>query len=73
VAYLPLEIRRAGHPEPAMETFTGRNGNFQAPDLLPGRYEIRMSASQPAVLSVEIPETGDGMYQLGDIVVPPAP
>jgi outer membrane usher protein len=72
IAYLPLEIRRVDRPdEPVISTFTGKNGSFQAPDLRPGRYEIRPSSARWGSVTVKIPEKSAGMYRLGDIVVPP--
>lgn len=73
IAHLPIEIRRADRPDaPAVATFTGKNGNFQAPDLTPGKYQIRPNGGRWGTVTVNIPETPDGIRRLGDVVAPPA-
>jgi outer membrane usher protein len=72
LAHLPIEIRRidaAG--EPPIATFTGKSGSFHAPDLKPGKYEIRPGSSRWGNVTVDIPESPDGIRRLGRIVVPP--
>lgn len=72
IAYLPVEIRRVDQAgEPPIETFTGKNGSFHAPDLRPGRYEIRPGSVRWGNVIVDISEGSDGIYRLGRIVVPP--
>ncbi len=74
LAHLPLEIRRLDRPggQPAT-TFTSRNGGFQLPDIKPGRYEIRpVAPTRGGSVTVEIPESPDGLYRLGDVVLSPA-
>jgi outer membrane usher protein len=71
IAYLSLEIRRVDDVSaPPIAAFTGKNGSFHAPDLKPGRYEIRPGSAQWGTVTVDIPETSDGMCRLGRIVVP---
>jgi outer membrane usher protein len=72
IAYLPVEIRRVAEGgELPLETFTGKNGSFHAPDLKPGKYEIRLGSGRWGSVSVDIPESPDGICRLGRIVVPP--
>jgi outer membrane usher protein len=72
IAHLPLEIRRLDQAgEPPMATFTGKNGSFHAPDLRPGKYEIRPGSARWGNVIVDIPESPDGIRRLGRIVVPP--
>ena len=72
IAYLPIEIRRVDAAgEPPIETFTGKNGSFHAPDLRPGKYEIRLGSARWGKVSVDIPESPNGICRLGAIVVPP--
>jgi outer membrane usher protein len=71
IAYVPVEIRRVDEgDEPPMETFTGKNGSFHAPDLKQGKYEIRLGSARWGPVSVDIPESPDGICRLGRIVVP---
>lgn len=70
IAYVPIELRRPGFPEePAIRTFTGRNGSFQAPDLLPGSYELHVPDAEGAT-TLSIRGTPEGILRLGDILVP---
>jgi len=69
-AYQPLVIRRVGSPDPAIQTFTGRNGNFQVPELRPGKYEVHFSGTRRGVVILDIPETPEGIHRLGDIAMP---
>ncbi len=70
LAYVPIEFRRRGFPEqPAIHTFTGRNGNFQAPDLLPGSYELHVPDTE-VTITVSIRGRPEGILRLGDILVP---
>lgn len=72
IAYLPLEVRRVDRDdEPPIATFTGKNGSFHAPDLRPGKYEIRPGNARWGTVTVEIPDSPDGIRRLGRIVVPP--
>jgi outer membrane usher protein len=71
ISYLPVEIRRIdGAGSASIETFTGKNGSFQAPDLKPGKYEIRLGDARWANVTVEVRQSPDGMCRLGRIVVP---
>lgn len=73
LAYLPIEIQRLDNRnEKPVSTFTSRSGGFQVPDVKPGRYEIRSSSTARwGSATVEISETPDGLYRLGDVVLPP--
>jgi outer membrane usher protein len=73
LAHLPIEIRRLDAiDEKPVSTFTNRGGGFQLPDIKPGRYEIRPSASTRwGSVVVEIPESPDGLHRLGDVLVQP--
>jgi len=72
IAYLPVEIRRVDSTgEPPLETFTGRNGAFNVPDLKPAKYEIRPGSARWGTVVVDISESSDGIHRLGRIVVPP--
>lgn len=72
IAYLPVEIRRVDHAdEPPIATFTGKNGSFNAPDLRPGKYEIRSDNARWGTVTVDISESSDGIHRLGRIVMPP--
>jgi outer membrane usher protein len=72
IAYLPLEIRRLDQPgEPPIATFTGKNGSFHAPDLRPGKYEIRPGNARWGSVTVDVSESPDGIRRLGRIMVPP--
>ncbi len=73
LAHLPIEIRRLDdHDEKPVSTITSRGGGFQMPDIKPGRYEIRPSSTTRwGSVTVEIPETQDDLYRLGDVVVLP--
>jgi outer membrane usher protein len=72
IAYLPLEIRRADRAaEPPIATFTGRNGSFHAPDLSPGKYEIRPGNARWGSVIIDIAPSPDGIRRLGRIVLPP--
>lgn len=75
LAHLPIEIRRLDdRDEKPVSTFTSRGGGFQVPDIKPGRYEIRPSSTTRwGSVTVEIPETQDGLYRLGDVVLSPRP
>ncbi len=70
---LSIEILRLDSPnEKPASTFTSRGGGFQMPDIKPGRYEIRaVSTRRWGRVTVDIPETQDGLYRLGDVVLPP--
>ena len=71
IAYLPLQIRRIDEiSEPPIETFTGKNGSFQVPDLRPGKYEIRAGSGRWGTVTVDIPESREGMCRLGRVVLP---
>lgn len=70
VAHVPLVIRRVGDPDPAIETFTGRNGNFQVPELRSGKYEVHFSGTWRGAVMLEIPETPEGIHRLGEIAMP---
>jgi outer membrane usher protein len=73
VAHLQIEIRRLDQPGglPA-STFTSRSGGFQLPDIKPGRYEI-LAPDNPhwGRVTVTIPATRDGLFRLGDVILPP--
>lgn len=72
ISYLPLEIRRVDETSEApIETFTGKNGSFQAPDLRPGKYELRAGSGPWGTVTMDIPESRDGMCRLGRIVLLP--
>ncbi len=73
LAHLPIEIRRLDdRDEKPVSTITSRGGGFQMPDIKPGRYEIRPSSTTRwGSVTVEIPETQDDLYRLGDVVVLP--
>jgi outer membrane usher protein len=72
IAHVPVEIQRVDREgaEP-IATFTGKNGSFHAPDLRPGKYEIRPGSARWGKITVEISESTDGVCRLGRIVVPP--
>lgn len=71
LAHLAIEIRRLDRPgEPPLSTFTSRSGAFQLPDLRPGRYEIRATATERRPAVVEVAATPDSLHRLGAIVLP---
>lgn len=68
VAYLSIKVQRIGYPEePAIETFTGRSGAFQIPNLSSGRYEIQVASPPFTRATVDISEAREGVHYLGDI------
>lgn len=73
LAHLPIEVRRVGDASgKPWTTFTSRGGGFQLPDVKPGRYEIRPASPAPwESVMVEIPQSPDGLYRLGDVRIPP--
>lgn len=73
IAYLAISIHRIDDPEaPPVVTFTNGNGGFQAPDLVPGQYEIRPSGALWGSATLDIPRSPDDIRRLGDILLPPA-
>ncbi len=73
LAHLPIEIRRLGDPDAKpVSTFTSRSGGFQLPEIKPGRYEVRpTSTTLWDSVVVEIPQTPDGLFRIGDVTVQP--
>lgn len=71
IGYLPVAIRRVDQAGEPVETFTGKNGAFQVPDLRPGKYEIRPGSARWGRVIVDFSESSDGISRLGRIVVPP--
>lgn len=75
LAHLPINVWRVDDDkgEPIF-AFTSRNGSFQVPNIKPGRYEICPSSDSAwGNVTVEIHETPDGLYRLGDVALPVKP
>ncbi|MEI6810283.1 MAG: hypothetical protein WCN95_16310, partial [bacterium] len=73
LAHVSLEIRRLDTANAkVVTTFSGRSGNFQVENLMPGRYEIK--PLPPTLLSsgiIEVSESSVELYRLGDVVLLP--
>jgi len=73
LVHLPIKIQCLDRPqEKPASTFTSRSGGFQLPDIKPGRYEI-LAPDNPhwGRVTVTIPATRDGLFRLGDVILPP--
>ena len=73
IANLPIKIRHLDDlGANSLSTFTSRNGGFQMLDIKPGRYEISYSSTTRwGSVIVDIPDTKNDIYRLGNVVVLP--
>jgi outer membrane usher protein len=73
IANLPIKIRHLDDlGANSLSTLTSRNGGFQMPDIKPGRYEISYSSTTRwGSVIVDIPDTKNDIYRLGNVVVLP--
>lgn len=71
--HLPIEVRELNNDTAKLiSTFTNRGGRFQIPNAKPGLYEIRsVSKTRRQSVIVKISESPDGLFRLGDVILPP--
>lgn len=56
------------HPErDPVTVFTNREGRFGATGLAPGRWRIEMLDTRRSIYIIEVPDSADGIFRVGDI------
>jgi outer membrane usher protein len=56
------------HPDrDPVTVFTNREGRFGATGLAPGRWRIEMLDTRRSIYIIEVPDSADGIFRVGDI------